>query len=185
MSESKKIEKFLISVVPTFESASESDFNSQFNNCPDEFIKKYRLKCIFPDGVGSVNINNPGPISSPVAPSLNSHNDLIIPGGVSISESDSMTSLNSSVNEKSNSNLLRVSESTDNISISNSVPVLQKELKEARAKIEALLKIINNNNNNNSSISKEWKDVLRGQYGVPPVLLLLVAIFAFMVGLLF
>ena len=34
-------------------------------------------------------------------------------------------------------------------------------------------------------VEKEWKNVLSAQYGVPPVLVLLVAIFAFMVGLLF
>ena len=142
LSESKKSDKFLINVVPTFHSLdSTEDFNNQFNACPEIFVQKYRLKCVIPGNSGSgllaatIGGNVGGStgsivnISSPVAPSL--RNTFISGAG------DSMASINS---EKSvgTSASAAVQKSPAASSSVSSVATLQKELKEARSVIERL-----------------------------------------------
>ena len=136
LSESKKSDKFLINVAPTFYPAdSPADFNSQFNTCPEEFIQKNRLKCVIPGSNGSgllaATVGGNGStgsivnISSPVAPSL--RNTFIAGAG------DSMASINS---EKS-ATVPKSPAASVSSSIA-SVSTLQKELKEARAEIDRL-----------------------------------------------
>lgn len=144
LSESKKSDKFLINAVPTFHSLdSPEDFNTQFNACPEDFIQKYRLRCVIPGSSGSGLLaatagGNAGGstgsvvnISSPVAPSL--RNTFAAGAG------DSMASINS---EKSVGVAAAVQKSpaaSSSVSASTaSVATLQRELKEARAEIDRL-----------------------------------------------
>lgn len=137
LSESKKSDKFLINAVPTFHPAdSPEDFNSQFNACPEDFIQKYRLKCVIPgsNGSGLLAVTGGGGstgsvvnISSPVAPSL--RNTFIAGAG------DSMASINS---DKSVAAVQKSPAASSVTSSNASVATLQKELKEARAEIDRL-----------------------------------------------
>ena len=136
LSESKKSDKFLINVVPTLHATdSTQDFNSQFSACPEEYIQKYRLKCVIPGGsgngllaatAGGVN-GSTGSISSPVAPSLQS---TFIAGAA-----DSMASVNSEKSAVQRSPSVQSSSVTGG---SSSVVTLQRELKEAQAEIVRL-----------------------------------------------
>lgn len=167
-SDSKKADKFLINVVPTFQSSDSTlDFNSQFKLVPENFIQKYRLKCVMTggsSGAGSgllaatgAGSGSVGSISSPVAPSL-------LRGG------DSMTSVTSAVNGDvtgGGNNLMSIYSlvysiltgptaaaaatnatliSPNNTSTASTSPslssastgTLQRELRDARAEIERL-----------------------------------------------
>jgi len=182
LSESKKSDKFLINVAPTIQPLDSAiDFNAQFSLVPEHLLQKYRLKCVVPSGGGSGtgllaattggNGSNAS-ISSPVAPAIQTT--------LAVGAGDSMSSMNSA--ENSPIPQVKRRESVQNAAASPSVTStssaisLQRELNEARAEIARL---------KSSKVPKEWKDVLSAQYGAPPVLVLLVAIFAFMVGLLF
>lgn len=143
-SDSKKSDKFLINVVPTFIEEDESlDFNGQYNLVPENFIQKYRLRCVT-SGTGllaatssnSPNVNGSGSvgsISSPVAPSLLNQKGVV--------GADSMTSVTSDKSfNKPNANVqvspsMSATTSTTTTSVTTSV---QNELKEARAEIERL-----------------------------------------------
>lgn len=143
LSESKKSDKFLINAVPSLHSIdSAEDFNSQFNASPEEFIQKYRLKCVIPGSSGSGllaatsgGIGGGGStgsvvnISSPVAPSLRS---TFIAGA-----GDSMGSINSEKSVGVTASSIQKSPTTTTTT-TNSVATLQKELKEARSEIDRL-----------------------------------------------
>lgn len=130
LTESKKMDKFLINVVPTFQPIhSDLDFNYQFALIPEENIQRYRLRCVFPNTstgllAASASI---GAISSPVAPSLHT-----LP--VMKTSMDSMTSISSSSTEPEN----KKNNNSPIASPATSVATLQRELREARIQIEQL-----------------------------------------------
>jgi hypothetical protein len=124
LTESKKMDKFLINLVPTFQPIDSAlDFNAQFALVPDSFIQRYRLRCVFPNSstgllAASASI---GAISSPVAPSLKT----------AAVKNTSMESMN----QASSSSSINSSPSTTN---TLSISALQRELKDARAELELL-----------------------------------------------
>lgn len=173
-SDSKKTDKFLVSVVPLLEDPEDnSDFNSQFNQAPEEFVQKYRLRCLTSNNLLSASGGGSiGTISSPVAPNI------------PLNGTDSMASINSSIDGGSVDNLSLnavnenvLSSPAISTTASTSAPSLQRDLKEARSEIDRLKLLLKN--------GSDWKNILSAQYGAPPVLVILVAIFAFMIGLLF
>ena len=141
-SDSKKTDKFLINVAPTFEPEDSSvEFNTQFSQVPEEFVQKYRLRCLSNSNSGGNNNllsasgggnGSVGNISSPVAPNI------------AINAGDSMASITSSIDEKptmgsrenihSNANNVHASPSVSMATSSS----LQRELKEARSEIDRL-----------------------------------------------
>ena len=124
LTESKKMDKFLINLVPTFQPIDSAlDFNAQFALVPDSFIQRYRLRCVFPNSstgllAASASI---GAISSLVAPSLKT----------AAVKNTSMESMN----QASSSSSINSSPSTTN---TLSISALQRELKDARAELELL-----------------------------------------------
>lgn len=142
LSESKKSDKFLINAIPTLRPLdSPEDFNTQFNACPEDFIQKYRLRCVIPGSSGSGLLaatagGNAGGstgsvvnISSPVAPSL--RNTFIAGAG------DSMASINSEKSVGVSAVVQKSPAASSSVSTA-SVATLQKELKEARSEIDRL-----------------------------------------------
>lgn len=151
-SDSKKTDKFLINVVPTFEPAEDSalEFNTQFSTAPEEFVQKYRLRCMSSGSSGGSNLlsasgggtGSVGAISSPVAPNI------------PVNGADSMSSITSSISiitdEKQQQT--QTTSSKENLAASPpsalsvsslapapaSVQTLQKELKDSRAEIDRL-----------------------------------------------
>jgi hypothetical protein len=159
------------------EAAGTVEFSALFKAVESQ-AHKYRLRCVLPAGgaglaanvssaIGSHSNGNTG-IAAPVAPTVKSR----------ISSVDSAESAESA-------------EPAANARDSRSSPDPRTELQEARAKISRLtaqnqqLTATLASKSAQKTSAHDWAEVLRGQYGVPPVLLLLVAVFAFLVGLLF
>ena len=140
-SDSKKTDKFLINVAPTFEPEDSSvEFNTQFSQVPEEFVQKYRLRCLSDSNSSGNNLlsasgggnGSVGNISSPVAPNI------------AINAGDSMASITSSIDEKpSMGSRENINSNVNNVHASPSISTatsssLQRELKEARSEIDRL-----------------------------------------------
>lgn len=170
MSESKKNDKFLVNFAATTEPANSAlDFAAQFA-AVDGVSQKNRMRCVFPSSFGLLAASGSGGPISPVVPSL-----------VSASVDDAMLHLETASNSPVAASE-RLTESKEQLKES-------KELKEARARIEQLTalnaELVASIEKKGKALPQEWSALLKGQYGAPPVLVLLVAVFAFLIGLLF
>lgn len=195
----KKNDKFQVKFAAvTGEAERLSDFDAQFQALEASMQRK-RLICVFPE-ISSLLSNSPGSVASAVAAKTNNTNVYTATtpktpiASINGSLSASSTSMNSPKSPQETMSFLQAATSpaVRAAALSEekmSVVDLASELRIARSRILQLtaeLEVLKSHKGVNvTAPRREWAQLLQAQYGVPPVLLLLVAIFAFLVGLLF
>lgn len=199
IAESSKPDKFLIKYAPISPDTSSSGNFIELFKTVESGAQEHRLKCavLQPDG-SALSYGSASPLQQHVSgvESTDAANEFAssaasIPPAVAAvvpsAPSASLGSANASPAKPASKPVVAVSAATSTDPKDAKIQSLTSRNAELTRQVEELQKLVSKNASGSSSteVPPEWVALLNSQTGFPPVLVVLVALFSFLVGLLF